>query len=73
MLITGMALKKEYQKLMCHCIKAWSGETGQMNIESVGLTGDDATSTKFSLDALEGHCKPRSNEIAAVTAYMQLM
>ena len=54
-----MALKKELQEFICHYIKAWSGETDQTYIECVGLTGDDVTSTKHILDALEGHCKPR--------------
>ena len=35
--------------------------------------GDDATSTKCIVDALEGHCKPRSNKIVAATAYEQLV
>ena len=26
MLTTGMALKKELQEFICHCIKAWFGE-----------------------------------------------
>ena len=60
-------------KFICHCIKAWSGETGQTHIKSVHLTGNDATSTKDILDALEGHCKLRNNEIVAVTACKQLV
>ena len=73
MLTTCMALKKEFYKFICHCIKAWSGETGQTHIKSVGITGDDATCTKCILGALEGHCKPRSNETVAAKAYKQLV
>ena len=73
MLTTGMALKKELQEFIYHCIKAWSGETAQTHIEAAGLTGDDATSTKHNLDILEGHYKPRSNEIVAATTYKQLV
>ena len=29
MLITGMALKKEPQEIMCYCIKTWSGKTAR--------------------------------------------
>ena len=72
MLITGMALKKEPREFISHCIKVWSVETGQSHFESSGLTGDDATSTKHILDSLEGHCKPRSNEIVSAT-YKQLV
>ena len=32
MLMTGMALKKEPEDFMCHCIKFWSGETGYAHI-----------------------------------------
>ena len=38
----------------------------------MGLTGDDATSTKCILDILEDHCELRSNEIVVATAYKQL-
>ena len=55
MLTTGMTLKKEPKEFTCHCIKAWSGETSQAHIKSVGLTGDDATTTKYILNTLEGH------------------
>ena len=68
-----MKMKKEPQEFICHCIKAWSGKTGQAHIESVGLIGDGATSTKCMLDTFEGHCKPRSNEIVATVAYTQLV
>ena len=71
MLITGMTLGKEPKESICRCIKACSGETGQTPIESVGHTCDDATSTKYTLNATEGHCKPRSNEIGIATAYKQ--
>ena len=47
-LTTGMALNKEPQELICQCITALSGETGQTYIKSGGLTVDDATSTKSS-------------------------
>ena len=46
MLITDMTLKKDPQEFICYYIKAWSGETGQAHFESVGLIGDDATSTE---------------------------
>ena len=72
MLTTGIALKKEPQEFICHCIKASSGETGQTHIESEGLTGDDATSTECIPDVLEGYYKPRSNEIVVAAAYKQL-
>ena len=64
-----MALQKEPQHFICHCIKAWSGETGHAHIKAVDLTGDDVASTKCLLDILKGHCKPRSNEIVAATTY----
>ena len=70
--MTSMRLKKESQEFICHCIKAWSGETDHAHI-AVGLTGDNATSTKCILDTSKGHCKPRSNEIVAATAYKQLV
>ena len=73
MLTTGMVLKKDCQEFICHCIKSWSGETGQAHIESVALTFDDATSTKCILDISESHCKPRSNGTVALTAYKQLV
>ena len=41
--------------------------------EAVGLTVDEANSMKCILDALEGHYKPRSNEIVAAPAYKQLV
>ena len=44
-----------------------------MHIETADLTSDDATSTKDIMDTLEGHCKPRSNEIVIATAYKQLV
>ena len=65
MLMTGMSLKKEPQEIIFHCIKAWSGEAAHAHIETWGLTGDDATCTSCILDILEGHYKPRSNEIVA--------
>ena len=71
MLMTGMALKKETKGFIYHCIKALSGKTGHTHIEVMGLTGDNATSIKCILDTLEGHCKPRSKEIVAATAYKQ--
>ena len=37
MLSMGMAMKKDPQEFIHHCIKAWSGETGQAHIEAVGL------------------------------------
>ena len=39
----------------------------------VDLTGDDAHSMKCILDALKGHCRPRSNEIVAAKSYKQLV
>ena len=54
-------------------IKTWSGELGQTHIGSVGLTGDNATSTKHILDSFEGHCKPRNNETVVATAEKQLV
>ena len=39
----------------------------------MSITNDDATSTKCILDALEGHCKPISNEIVAAASYKQLV
>ena len=39
----------------------------------MGLIGGGDTSTKYILDTLKGHCKPRSNEIVAATAYKQLV
>ena len=50
MLITGMALKKKPQDFICHCIKAWSGETGHAHIKAEGITGHDVASTKCLLD-----------------------
>ena len=73
MLTTRMVLKKEHEEFIYHCIKAWSGETGQTHIESAGVTDDDVTSTKHLLDTLEGYCKPRVNEIIVTTAYKQLV
>ena len=73
MLVTGMALKKEPQEFICHCIKAWSGKTHHTHIEVVCHTGDDATRTKCLLDTIKGHFKSRSNGIAAVRAYRQLV
>ena len=73
MLTTGMALKKEPQDFICHCIKALSGETGHEHLEVAGLTVDNVARTKCLLDTLEGHCKPRSNEIVAATVYKQLV
>ena len=73
MLMTSIALKKDPQECIFHCTKAWSGELGHAYTEAVGLTGDDATSTKCLLDTLEGDFKPRSNKIVAVTAYKQLV
>ena len=72
MLMTGIALKKEPQEFICHCIMAWSGEMGHAYIKTAGLTDDNANSTKCILDTLKGHCKPRSNETVATTAYKQL-
>ena len=60
MLISGVALKKEPQEFICHCIKAWLGKMGHIHIKSAGLTGDDANSTECLLDALKGHCKSKS-------------
>ena len=73
MLTTGIALKKEPQEFICHCIKAQSGKTGQAHIKSVGLTGNDASNTICILGALGGHCKPSINDIVAATAYKQLV
>ena len=73
MLLIGMARKKEPQEFICHCIKAWSQETGHTHIEVVGLTGYNVTSTKYILGIIEGDCKPKSNEIVAATAYRQLV
>ena len=50
MLMTDLALKKDLQEFICHCIKAWSGETGHTHIEVVGVTGDNATSTKIDTE-----------------------
>ena len=55
MLMTDMALKKKPQEFICHCIKAWFGETGYAYIEAVGLMDDDINSTKCLLDTLKGH------------------
>ena len=41
--------------------KGLVGETGHADIESVGPMGDDANGIKCTLDALKGHCKPKSN------------
>ena len=46
MLTTGMALRKEPQEFIYHCIIIWSRETDQTHIESAGLPGDDATNTQ---------------------------
>ena len=73
MLMTGMALKKQPKEFICYYIKAWSGETGYAHIEAVGLLGDDANIKKCILNAIEGHCEPRSYEIVAATAYKQLL
>ena len=73
MLMTGMALKKEPNDSICHCIKAWLGDTSHAHIEATGLTGDDAASTKCLLDTLKGHCKQWSNKIVAATTYKQLV
>ena len=72
-LMTSIALKKEPQEFICHCIKAWSGKTGHAHIEAVGHTSDNAINTKYILDPLKGHCKPRNNRIVAATAYKQLV
>ena len=71
--MTSMALRKELQEFICHCIRAWSGETGHAHVEAVNRTGADVTSTKCILDTLKGHCKPRGNEKVATTAYKQLV
>ena len=68
-LTTGMVMKKEPHEFICHCIKACSGEMGHAHIEGAGLMGDDAHSMKCILDTLKGHCRPRSNERVAATAY----
>ena len=73
MLMTGMALQNEPQDFICHCIKAWSGETSHVHIKAVDLTGDDVASTKCLLNTLDSHCKPTSNKIVAATAYKQLV
>ena len=46
---------------------------GQTHKEAVGPTGDYAASTKCIFKTLKIHCKPRSNEIVAATAYKQLV
>ena len=51
--------------------KGLVGETGHPHIETVGLTGDNANRTKCILHTLKDHCKLRSNEIEAATAYNQ--
>ena len=43
MLTIDMALKKEPEEFICHCIKAWAGEMGQVHIEAVGLTNGNGT------------------------------
>ena len=43
-----------------------------MHIAVVGLTDDNANSTKCLLDTFKGHIKPRSEEIVAASAYKQL-
>ena len=71
-LMTGMVLKKNPRNhLLLH--KGLFGGDGTTHIEAVGLMGDDANSTKCILDTLKNHCKPRSNEILAATAYKQLV
>ena len=72
-LMTEMALNKEPQEFMHHCIKAWSGERGCTHIEAAGLTGDNTISTICILGSLEDLCKPRSNEIITATACKQLV
>ena len=47
-LTTGMAFKKEPQEFLLSLHKAWSGERGQPQIESMDVTGDDAISTNAS-------------------------
>ena len=69
----GLALNKEPQEFICHCIQAWPGEIGQKHIKSVGVTGDDSTSQKHIKDAFHGQKKPRSNEIAVAMTYEQLV
>ena len=73
MLMTSMALKIKPQEFICHCIVAWSGETDHVQIEMVGVTGDNATNTKSTLDTLGGHCKPCNYDIVAASACKQLV
>ena len=46
---------------------------GHAHREAAGPMGEDVNSMKYLLDALKDHCKPRSNEIVAATAYKQLV
>ena len=69
--MTCKALKKEPQEFICHCIKAWSREMGHVHIEAAGLIGNCHQHICI-LDALKGHCKPRSNVIVVATANKQL-
>ena len=43
---------------------------GHANQEAAGFT-EAANSMKCILDALSGHCKPRSNETVAASAYKE--
>ena len=72
LMMTGMALKKETQDFISHCIKAWFGMMGHARIEVVGLTVDNSNCTKCILDNLKGHCITKSTKILAATAYNQL-
>ena len=43
MLMTSITLRRKPYKFICHCIQAWLG-MGHINIEAVGLMGDNANS-----------------------------
>ena len=72
-LMTSMALKEKPQDFICHCIKAWSGETGHAHIEAAGISGDDVATTKCLLYTLQGNFKTRCNDTGRTTAYKQLV
>ena len=61
-----MVLKKESEKFIGDCIKAWSGEMGHTH-RSGGSDG-----WWCSQDEVQTY-RPRSNEIVAATAYKQLV
>ena len=59
MLMTGMALKKELQELICQYIKAWLGEMGHTHIEAMGFK----MMTLTAQEAYWTHLKVMANKV----------